>query len=90
MSQPIQQPHRAGEIGHVPFRSDRLCFSGQAWYFLIRGGHSRGPYSNAEEARQALQHYMETLAHLHKAFDQPTEDDHHHMTDRRQGLRSQH
>lgn len=90
MSQAPQPQHRAGEVGHVPFRSDRLSFSGQAWYFLIRGGHPQGPYTNAEEARQALQRYMETLAHLHKAFEQPTEDDHHHMIERRQRPRSQH
>lgn len=70
--------HRAGETGHHPFRSDRLYFSGDAWYFLIRGGNSKGPFPTAQDAKEALKSYIETLAHLHKAFHKPTEDDHHH------------
>jgi len=76
MTQALQQ-HRAGEIGHFPFRSDRLHFSGEAWFFLIRGGHSKDPYSNAADARQALKKYIKTLNNLHKAFHKPNAEDHH-------------
>jgi len=76
MKQVVQQ--RAGETGHFPFRSDRLYFSGDAWYFLIRGGNSKGPFSNAKEARTALDRYINTLNNLQEAFHKPTEDDHHH------------
>ncbi len=70
--------HRSGEIGHFPFRSDRLYFSGEAWFFLIRGGQSKGPYSKADDARQALKKYIETLSNLQKVFHKPTDGDHHH------------
>jgi len=90
MTQVSQQHRRKGEIGHFPLRSDRLYFSGEAWYFLIRGGQSKGPYTNAEEAKQALKIYIKTLASLHKAFDKPTEDDHHHIIERRQKPRTPH
>ncbi|MEZ5525608.1 MAG: DUF6316 family protein [Pseudomonadales bacterium] len=76
MSQIAQ--HRAGETGHYPFRSERLYFSGDAWYFLIRGGGSKGPYSTAQDAKDALNGYVETLKQLHEVFHRPTEDDHHH------------
>jgi len=72
MTQVVQQ--RAGETGHFPFRSDRLFFSGDAWYFLIRGDNSKGPFSSANEAKTALDRYINTLSILHKA----TKIDHRH------------
>lgn len=69
--------HRAGEIGHFPFRSDRLYFSNGFWFFLIRGGQSKGPFPSAEKARSALQTYIHTLTKLQEAFHRPGEDDHH-------------
>lgn len=76
MTQVVQQ--RAGETSHHQYRSDRLYFSGAEWFFLIRGGHSKGPYRTEKEAKIALQRYITTLSNLQKVFHKPTEDDHHH------------
>ncbi|MEH6357466.1 MAG: DUF6316 family protein [Pseudomonadales bacterium] len=76
MTQAMQQ--RAGEISHHPYRSDRLYCSDDEWFFLIRGGHSKGPYSSEKEANTALERYITTLSNLQKVFHKPTEDDHHH------------
>lgn len=70
------QQHRDGETGHFPFRSDRIYFSGDAWYFLIRGGQSKGPYSNLDETKLALQHYIHTLNNLNRAFHMANDDEH--------------
>ena len=76
LAEPLTQ-HRAGETGHHPFRSDRLYFSDDVWYFMIRGGNSKGPFANAPEAKHALKHYIQTLNNLYEAFHKPTEEDHH-------------
>ena len=70
--------HRCGESSHHPFRSDRLYYSDGAWYFLIRGGNSKGPYTTPDEAKTFLKNYVNTLEQLYEAFHKPTEDDHHH------------
>lgn len=59
---------RAGELGHHPFRTERFYHANNAWYFLIRGGTSKGPYHDRSEAEGALQHYVETQRRLNQVF----------------------
>jgi len=64
--------HRSGETGHHPFRCGRLYFSNNAWYFLIRGGSSRGPFSSAQKAKHALKDHLQPLKNLKATFPKPS------------------
>jgi len=35
------------------------------WYFMVRGGESKGPFSDRFQAQQALDHFITTLSKLH-------------------------
>jgi len=63
--------HRSGETGHYPFRCGRLYCSNSAWYFLIRGGGSRGPFASAQNAEQALKHHLQPLKNQEETFPKP-------------------
>ncbi len=59
---------RAGETRHYPFRSERLYSSNSAWYFMVRGGDSRGPFDDREAAHKQLDKYITTQQRLNRAF----------------------
>jgi len=64
--------HRSGETGRYPFRCGRLYFSNNAWYFLIRGGSSRGPFSSIQKAEHALKDHLQPMKNLKKTSPKPS------------------
>lgn len=56
--------NRQGEIGDVPFRSDRFFAVGNKWYFSTREGFDSGPYANKERAKMSLQRFLEVVTKL--------------------------
>jgi len=63
---------RSGETGHHPFRCGRLYVSNSAWYFLTRGGSSRGPFVSAQKAEHALKHHLQQMKNLKETFPKPS------------------
>ena len=60
--------HRTGELGDIPFRSDRFFCVGNQWYFSTREGFDSGPYADKQRASQSLQrflHVVEKLPSIH-------------------------
>ena len=53
---------RAGETRHHPFQSERLYCSNSAWYFMVRGGDSRGPFDDrGPQAVGQVYHHPATI-----------------------------
>jgi len=55
---------RKGELGDVPFRSDRYFSVGNQWYFSTREGFDSGPYANKERAAQSLERFIQVVKKL--------------------------
>jgi len=73
---PKETQHRHGEKDHYPFRSERFYFADNAWYFLIRGGSTKGPFDSRSTARSALQNYITTQGRLDQIFQNATDTSH--------------
>ncbi len=56
-----QRRHRAGDDGRSFFRSDRIFMDNGSWYFTTREIERVGPFTESEDAREALD---ETIAPL--------------------------
>lgn len=56
--------NRNGEIGEVPFRSDRFFCAGNRWYFSTREGFDSGPYANKERAQESLKRFLQVVTKL--------------------------
>lgn len=61
---------RSGESKYYPFRTERYYRANNGWYFLIRGGAVKGPFTEREDAESAAKRYMETQDRLTQAFNQ--------------------
>lgn len=59
-----QAVHRNGEIGEIPFRSDRFFSVGNQWYFSTREGFDSGPYANKKRAQESLQRFLDIVKKL--------------------------
>ncbi len=55
---------RRGEKRKVRFRSDRMFFADNKWYFSTREGEERGPYDTKEEAEAELVRYLYSVGGL--------------------------
>ena len=58
--------NRSGELGAVPFRSDRFFCVGNQWYFSTREGFESGPYSDKQRAEQSLNRFLDIVQKLPK------------------------
>ena len=58
--------NRSGELGTIPFRSDRFFCVGNQWYFSTREGFESGPYSDKERAEQSLNRFLDIVQKLPK------------------------
>lgn len=56
--------NRNGEVGEVPFRSDRFFCAGNRWYFSTREGFDSGPYANKERAQESLKRFLQVVTKL--------------------------
>lgn len=67
---------RQGEKGDVPFRSGRFFSVGVEWYAATREGPDLGPFASQDEAKIAVQDYIERLASSHSEAEgsAPNED----------------
>ena len=53
---------RSGESAEqVKFRSQRLFSVGPQWFFSTREGTDQGPFSNKEQAQQAINTYIQEV-----------------------------
>jgi hypothetical protein len=68
--------YRADENVHYPFRSERFYHADNCWYFLIRGGNSKGPFDSRTEAQKGLHQYIETQKRLDQAFHKAVDSSH--------------
>jgi len=59
-----QFAHRTGEIGEIPFRSNRFFCVGNQWYFSTREGFDSGPYANKTRAEESLQRFLQVVKKL--------------------------
>lgn len=51
--------HRRGEeSSHIPFRTGRIYYVNDQWFFCTREGHDEGPYPSRDEAEAALAMYI--------------------------------
>ncbi len=57
---------RYGELGEVPFRSNRFFCVGNKWYFTTREGFDSGPYADRERARVGLDRFLHIVSLLPK------------------------
>jgi hypothetical protein len=57
----ISEHNRQGELGDVPFRSNRFFCVGNKWYFSTREGFDSGPYANRERAESSLDHFIQIV-----------------------------
>lgn len=55
---------RAGELGEIPFRSDRFFCVGNQWYFSTREGFDSGPYANKNRAEESLRRFLHVVQKL--------------------------
>ncbi len=55
----VIQIARFSEQGAIPVRSERFYQSNREWFFSVRAGLDRGPYSTFAKAREALTQYIE-------------------------------
>ncbi len=56
------QKHREGDQGgRIPFRSGRMYYVNDEWYFTTREGEDRGPYPSRDEAEAALAQFVRSL-----------------------------
>ena len=76
MSSSAERQIRSGETTVHPFRSDRFYHADNNWYFLIRGGASRGPYESRDDAAAGLNEYIETQMRLNQIFHQAKDSPH--------------
>lgn len=60
----IEQTHRNGEAGHIPFRSGRFFSVGGRWYFTTREGFDSGPYASRERAEIGLRRFLHVVSML--------------------------
>ncbi|MFK5915379.1 MAG: DUF6316 family protein [Woeseiaceae bacterium] len=58
----MQVDRRTGEIGLLPFRTRRIFNVGPNWFFAVREGRDRGPYTNELEAKDHLNEYLGAYA----------------------------
>jgi len=49
---------RAGESEKTWYRSDRIFWSGEGWFFLTREQTQEGPFGTRREAEQELNFYI--------------------------------
>ncbi len=52
------QSRRFGEEGEAPQRSERIYQDGDKWYFSVRKGIDKGPFTSEEAAKAALVDYV--------------------------------
>ncbi|WP_097462406.1 DUF6316 family protein [Mangrovitalea sediminis] len=57
----VEQAHRDGEAGSIPFRSSRFFCVGSRWYFTTREGFDSGPYASRERAETGLQRFLRVV-----------------------------
>ena len=50
--------NRAGEEIRVPVRSNRYCCLHGVWYYKIRGGQQKGPFTTKREMEHSLEQYI--------------------------------
>jgi len=55
---------RAGELGDIPFRSDRFFCVGNQWYFSTREGFDSGPYADKTRASDSLKRFLQVVKKL--------------------------
>lgn len=68
------QKHRQGDVeGRIPFRSGRMYYVNDQWYFTTREGDDKGPYPSRDEAEAALAMFVRKLTGA--ADDQGEEGD---------------
>lgn len=56
--------NRHGEMGDVPFRTDRFFAVGSKWYFSTREGFDSGPYASKERAEISLKRFLDVVTKL--------------------------
>ena len=56
--------NRRGEKLKMRFRSDRMFFADNKWYFSTREGEERGPFDSKEEAEVELVRYLYSIGGL--------------------------
>jgi hypothetical protein len=49
---------RTGEADKTWYRTDRIFWSGEGWYFLTREQTQEGPFKTREEAGRELNYYI--------------------------------
>lgn len=54
--------NRAGEVGHVPHRSERYINRNAGWFFYTREGVVEGPFDNRNQADRALNDFLQRLS----------------------------
>ena len=62
----IPAQHRSGELGEVPFRSNRFFSVDNKWFFSTREGFNSGPYSNKDRAVESLERFIQVVQKLPK------------------------
>lgn len=60
----LDQRHRNGELGPIPFRSSRFFSVSGRWYFTTREGFDSGPYASRERAEVGLQRFLHVVSML--------------------------
>lgn len=58
----VPRRHRAGEVGRNYFRSDRVYFVDDAWYFITRNDQKVGPFASFEAAKDGLAGFISGTA----------------------------
>lgn len=58
----VPRRHRAGEVGRSYFRSDRVHFVDDAWYFITRNDQKVGPFASFEAAKDGLAGFISGTA----------------------------
>lgn len=64
------QKLRSGEHKVIPFRNERYFCANGLWYFEVRGGEQRGPYTDKGEMKGELSMYIREQTLLNQTFTQ--------------------
>ncbi|MDC0663048.1 DUF6316 family protein [Marinobacter sp. SS21] len=57
----MENQHRSGEAGPVPFRSSRFFCVGSKWYFTTREGFDSGPFASRQRAEIGLNRFLNVV-----------------------------
>lgn len=55
--------NRQGELGPLPFRTERIYYLERGWFFAVRDGDDQGPFSERQQAVAELKQFLGQFKH---------------------------